>query len=380
MKGRHTYARVNLDAIRSNVTAMCAELSTGTNLAAVVKANAYGHGAVEVSLAALEAGADVLAVAMADEAVPLRNAGIECPILVIGPSNRDQIRLGVDLGLDLSVFTTEGLRGIEEAAEAAGKTGRAHIKVDTGMSRIGVRTSDELHELLNEADQCRHTEIIGAFTHFSNADEYDALETSRRQYERFMEASDIIRAHGYRPILHASNSAAAQNLPDFDLDMVRFGISMYGYPAGEGCAKREIRLRPAMEIVAEISAVRPVPAGTAIGYGGTFVTKRPSRIATVQIGYGDGYNRLLSNNGSMIVQSGSDAYLAPIVGRVCMDMTMIDVTDCPDISAGDTAIPMGSSKDVRFDAMDIAQRCGTISYEVLCSYTDRVPRIYFDQG
>lgn len=372
--GRKTRAVIDLESIRHNVRQL--RQATDADIAAVVKANAYGHGSVEVAKAALDAGASVLAVAMAEEAVPLRQAGIDNPILVIGPSNAAQTDLGVQLNLDLSVSTEEALYALEEAAAAAGTAGRMHLKVDTGMGRTGVREQDELENLLRQLDRSEHVELAGMFTHFARADEYDTPAHTAAQMERFMDAADKVRARGYSPVLHAANSAASQSLPEADLDMVRFGISMYGYPAGDGKPGRQLDLQPAMRVDAEVSVVRDIPEGTPISYGGTFVTDRPSRIATVQIGYGDGYNRLLSNTGKMIVSSGDSAVLAPVVGRVCMDMTMIDVTDCPDVRPGDLVTAMGEAGDVHWNAQDIADACGTISYEVLCDYGQRIPRVY----
>ena len=374
--GRHSYAYVDLDAIRHNVREIRGQLQQKTHLAAVVKADAYGHGSIPVARAAIEAGADMLAVAMADEAVPLRNAGLDGPILVIGPSNSEQLALGVTHGLDLCVADVESLLTMEEIAAQTDRIARMHLKIDTGMGRIGVRPGAELNELLAQARQCRHVDVAGLFTHFARADEYDDSAPTLTQFRRFREAVDAVAGNGYDPILHVSNSAATQNIPELDLDMVRFGISLYGYPAGQGKAVRELHLKRAMRVEAEVSVVRDVRAGSPIGYGGTFVASRTSRIATVQIGYGDGYSRQMSNRGSMIVQRGTDAYLAPVVGRVCMDMTMIDVTDCPDGRSGERVVVMGASGNTCWDAADIARECNTIPYEVLCGFTQRLPRVY----
>lgn len=251
-----------------------------------------------------------------------------------------------------------------------------HLKVDTGMGRIGVQNTEELSAVLDVLDRSPRVELAGMFTHFARADEYQDAGSVQRQAHRFLNAAEIVQERGYSPMLHASNSAAARSLPEMDFDMVRLGISMYGYEAGSGTPHRGFALRPAMRIEAEVSAVRDLPAGAAVGYGGSFVTERPSRIATVQIGYGDGYNRLLSNRGRMIVRSGGRAYFAPIVGRVCMDMTMIDVTDISGVAPGDSVVAMGEADGLRFTADDMADLCGTISYEVLCDYGSRIPRVY----
>lgn len=251
-----------------------------------------------------------------------------------------------------------------------------HLKIDTGMNRIGASTDEEVRQFLSTLEETSDVNLVGVFSHFAKADMYGNSAPAEDQYQRLMRAVDAVRKAGYDPIVHISNSAAAQNLPQFDCDMVRFGISLYGYPAGDDVPARDVELHPALSIQAEISHIKNVPAGTPIGYGGTFVTERPSRIATVQIGYGDGYPRLLSNKGRMIVETDNGPAFAPVVGRVCMDMTMIDITGLEGINTGDRVIALGSLGDLKFDADDIAAICDTISYEVLCDITSRVPRLY----
>lgn len=377
--GRQTFAAVDLGAVRHNVGALRNVLSDGTAIAAIIKADAYGHGSVQTAAAALAGGATMLGVALAEEAVPLREAGIDAPVLVIGPSNEAQMALGAELGLEMCVFTVPQLRALNAAAERTGRPVRIHIKTDTGMGRIGVRDIRELLELLDALEGLPNLVLAGVFTHYAAADAYGDQAATLRQHARLLEFAAAVKIRGYRPLLHASNSAAVQDVPASDLDMVRFGISLYGYPAGIGRAVRGLGLRPAMQVFAEISHIKDLAAGDRVSYGGTFAADRPMRVATVQIGYGDGYNRLLSNRGRMIVQTDEGPRFASVVGRVCMDMTMIDVTGFSGVRPGDLVVAMGRLGDLHVDAADLADILGTISYEVLLDYTSRLPRLYTDK-
>lgn len=373
---RRTYALVDLDAVRSNVAGMLQHLKPGCTLAAIVKADAYGHGSVQVGRAALEAGASVLGVAMAEEALPLRAAGLTAPILVIGPSNGAQLVLGADLDLDLCVFTPAQLRILQQEALRTGRRLRVHLKLDTGMGRIGIRTAGGLISVLETLKQCPDLDLAGLFTHFACADNYGDQTYTEKQHRQFMMMAALVREYGYAPKLHVSNSAAAQDLPQFDHDVVRFGISLYGYPPSDAKGRRPVPLIPAMEIWAEISRIAQMEPGDSIGYGASYTADRPMRVATVQIGYGDGLNRLLSNRGFMIVPGPDGPRSAPVVGRICMDMTMIDISCSPHVREGDMVLVMGSCGQLHMNAGDMAELCGTISYEILLDYTARLPRLY----
>lgn len=373
---RQTFAYVDLEAIRHNVRSMQAMLRKGTGLAAVVKADAYGHGSIEVGKAALEAGARLLAVAMAEEALPLRAAGIHAPILVIGPSNAAQLALGADLDLDLCVFTPRDLRMLQAAAIRTGRKVRIHLKADTGMNRIGLRSEAELTAFLDALDGCPDLVLAGMFTHFACADRYEDESCTMAQYACFSRLAEIVRSRGYRPYLHVSNSAAARHLPELDLDFIRFGISLYGYPPAQQPGLRAAELIPAMQVWAPISRIRTVAPGESVGYGAAYTAPDVRKIATVQIGYGDGLNRLLSGRGFMIAGSPLAPSRAPIVGRICMDMTMIDISGIEGIREGDLVMVMGRSGSLKMDADVMADLCGTISYEILLDYTSRLPRLY----
>jgi len=373
---RKTYARIRLENLEKNIKNAIKHLPEGCKVAAVVKADAYGHGAVMCARAAQRAGAEMLAVALAEEAIPLRENGTSLPVMIIGRSNAVQLKLAVQLGLEPCIFTPAELRLLQKEARKADKMVRVHLKIDTGMSRIGLRSMEELDCFLDTLRSCDRILLNGVFTHFANSDA-QSKEHASGQHDLFMRYVKRIHDCGFAPMVHADNSAGTIDLPQFGHDMVRYGISMYGYYASPYVCKEKVELLPVMEVFAEISHIKTVPKGTCIGYGSTFTTARETRVATVQIGYGDGYNRLLSNKGRMIVKTEKGAYYAPILGRVCMDQTMIDVTDVEGrLSVGDEAVVLGTAGDKKIDADEIAGLCGTISYEVLLGFNGRIPRVY----
>lgn len=375
---RKTYARIHLGNLKQNIQSAAANLPRTCGIVAVVKANAYGHGAVECSKAAKHAGACMLAVALAEEAVSLCEEKIGLPIIVIGRSNYEQLRLAVELGLQPCVFTAGDISFLQKICAAQGKKIKIHLKFDTGMCRIGIRSEEELNACIRMLDTCPDVGLEGVFTHFANSDAKNK-DHAIRQHERFLHFIEILRRTGFLPAVHADNSAGTIDLPQFSHDMVRFGISMYGYYPSDEVDKEAVPLKPVMEIFAEISHVKTIGPGESVGYGSTFTAQRATKVATVQIGYGDGYNRLLSNRGKMIVTTGGGSFYAPIIGRVCMDQTMIDVTDVVgEVQAGDIVTVIGKQGGKSISADDIAQICGTISYEVLLDFNERVPRIYVE--
>lgn len=371
---RNTYAKIDLEAIRSNLRNLTANLKGNAQLMAVVKADAYGHGAVQIGRAAEEVGVGALAVELAEEGAVLREAGIELPIIALGHANPVQMELAVSCNIAQCVVDTGDVEILEKMAVAQGKKPLVHVKIDTGMGRIGLRSTQEFADMLQTFKHCKHVQFDGLFTHFACADELDQNFTVR-QNEAFGEYIQMAKAAGFTPKLHAANSAAGIWLPAYEYDYVRAGISMYGYYPGD-VPKDIVLLRPAMHVFAEISQIKTVPAGMPIGYGSTFVTKHETKVATVQIGYGDGYNRLLSNRGRMMVQGRNGYAYANILGRVCMDQTMIDVTGVEGLQAGDLASVMGKAGDLEVSADELAEICGTISYEILLDYSKRVPREY----
>ncbi len=366
---RGTWAEINLDAIAHNVRLAKKNLAPTTKLCAVVKADAYGHGAVRVAREAELAGADFFAVALLQEGIELREAGIEKPILVLGSMSTQPGVADFVVRYDIShaVFDEERLMLLNEAALKQGKKAKIHIAIDTGMHRIGVHTKNAAI-FAERAAALPGIEIEGAFSHFATADA-DDKEYAAQQFRRFREALEAIEARGIHiPIRHIANSAAITELQQYQLDMVRQGITLYGlHPAHMIDCYSDFR--PVMTVKAQVGFVKTLPLGCSIGYGRTFTTARPSSIATVPIGYADGVSRSLSNKGYMIVKGKA----APIVGRVCMDQVMLDVTDIPDVKVGDEVIVFGG-RELPFEK--VAEWAHTICYEIICAVSPRVPRVY----
>ncbi len=339
-------------------------------LMAVVKADAYGHGAVEVSRVALDSGADWLGVAMAEEGWALREEGIRAPVLIMGPVFPSQLRLTLEADLSVALFTWEMACALEEEAARLGKRAMVHVKVDTGMGRIGVPVRDAL-KFLGAIQGLRHLEIQGIYTHFATADHADGSFT-RHQFNLFMELCREASSMGIRiPLKHLSNSAAILQYPDTFQDLVRPGIMIYGCH-GPVMVPRDMELRPAMTLRTRVATVRVLRPGESLSYGRTFVARRHTRVATLPIGYADGLARAHSNRGEVLIRG----HRAPIIGTICMDMTMVDVTDIPQVVPDDEVVIFGRQGSEEISVEEVAQRIGTVSYEVLCSVGVRVPRLY----
>jgi len=364
---RPVWAEIDLSAIAFNVETIKAMLGPRTRLCAVVKADAYGHGAVPVAREALAAGADILAVAMASEAVDLRKAGIEAPLIVLGHTPRPLAGLAAEWGFSTTVSTLEEARAVAAAALSRGVKVGVHLKLDTGMCRLGFdpRMAVPAAREIAGLDGLR---IEGACSHLATAD--SDLACARGQLALFLRIIAEIEAEGVRvPLRHIANSAAAFSLPEARLDMARVGISLYGFQPGRPGDGGSAGLRPAMRIVALVSLVRDIPKGTGVGYGRTYIAPRPRRIAVLPIGYADGLRRALSGRSGVGTPSGR----APFVGSICMDQCTVDVTDSPDIKAGDAVDILGGSGP---SAEELAAILGTISYEVVSTVGRRVPRLY----
>jgi len=334
---------------------------------AVVKADGYGHGAVEVARAALDSGADRLGVAIPEEGWELREAGIAVPILVFGLIQPEEAYKVVEADLDQTVCSVELLQTLDREAARASKRINVHIKVDTGMGRIGL-TPEEVVSFARRVQEFKNLNLEGIFSHFATADAKDKT-FAQRQLELFDGVlRDLERADIDIPIRHMANSAAILDLPGSYYDMVRPGIMIYGlYPSRE--VSRSIELRPAMTLQTKVVAVKTVPRGTPISYGRTFITRAQATvIATLPIGYADGLSRLLSNKGEVLIRGRR----APLVGTICMDMCMADVSSVEGVRCGDEAIIFGEEPPVD----EVAEKIGTINYEVTCAVSRRVPRVY----
>ena len=366
MQYRGTYIRVDLDAIAHNARALKASVAPTPHMMAVVKANAYGHGLVPVAETALKNGADWLGVAIPEEGETLRQAGITAPILVLGAVNRRGAEASARWGLTQTVFDPERVRMLEDAAALQQKTVSVHLKCDTGMGRIGVRTAQEARAVLVEIGRCSHVRLTGAFTHFADADgEDDAY--SLEQIRRF----DSLRAVLPRDLLiHAAASAAGQRYPQARYDMVREGIALYGCAPVNGCPA----LRPALSWHTEIVFVKTVPAGACVSYGCTWRAPKEARVATLPVGYGDGYHRALSGKAFVLI----GGHRCPVIGRVCMDQIMADVTDAPENACriGAPVVLLGRQGSETITAEELAAWAGTISYEMLLAATARVPVMF----
>ncbi|MDR1044398.1 MAG: alanine racemase [Candidatus Adiutrix sp.] len=365
--GRPTRAEIDLSAIRHNVQALKSLTRPGTRFCAVVKADGYGHGAAQVAAEALKAGADFLAVAILDEALLLRAAGFTGPILILGYTPPRQAHLVVENGLSQTVFNLEQTEALGQAAEALGLTAKVHLKIDTGMGRLGVPPG-QAADFAAGADRRNNLLIEGVFTHFATADHRDKSQ-ARKQFSAFSQALAAIEARGLTiPIRHAANSAALLDMPETHLDMVRAGIAIYGLrPSAE--TGRPVELKPAMRFKTVIAQLKEVPAGAPLSYGGAYLTLAPARIATLPVCNADGWSRRLTGLARVLV----DGQSAPLVGRICMDQCLADVSALKGLSEGDEVLLFGGPE---LPADEVADKLGSINYEVTCMVHKRVPRVY----
>jgi alanine racemase len=360
---RPTWAEIDLDSLIHNFTVVKGLLKRGTGVLSVVKADGYGHGAVEVGRALEEAGTDMLGVASVEEAVELRDYGIEVPILLLGGIRPEEASVVVEHSLTPCLYSLDAARALDAESRKAGKRSPYHLKIDTGMTRLGI-SRGEADAFLNGLAGYKNIVMEGALTHLASAFS-ESPESTRAQLGRFSEVVSLIRSKGFRPgYLHSANSAAIQRYPESHMDLVRPGIMLYGSDGVSG-----LGLRPVMKLKTRIIQLRRVPAGTPVSYGGTFVTGRESVIATLPIGYADGYMRRLSNRAKVSVGGG----LAPVVGTVCMDLITVDVTGVEGVAVGDEVVLFG---DGRVSVDSVAGWAETISYEILSITGKRVPRRY----
>ena len=366
---RPTYAEIDLAAVRTNVEALGALIGADTQRLAVVKANAYGHGDVEVARACIDAGATWLGVALVEEGIKLRDAGLDVPILVLVEATPEAAKVIVDHDLRPSIFTFASAEALSEAATLASKTLKVHVCVDTGMHREGAPL-EEGADLVERTAALPRIEVEGLWSHFAVADE-ERNPFTHTQIERFTDLCESVARRGIDvPVRHLANSAGLMAHADAHFDLVRMGIALYGlYPTE--LFRPICALRPAMKLASAVTSTRRVPAGDGISYGLTYAPARDVVIANIPIGYGDGFARLLSNNAHVLVGGAR----RPLAGRVTMDTIMVDCgSDEP--SVGDEAVLIGPQGDDEITADEIAAKIGTINYEVVCSVSPRVPRTY----
>ena len=369
------YAEINLDAIVKNVDNLMALTKENTGALAVVKADGYGHGDVAVAKAVAQKVTGY-AEATLDEAVNLRENGVKKPILVLGYVDPYEFDILVSHEITATVFDVETAQLLADAARVQKKQAHCHIKVDTGMRRIGLEPDENGIAIVKQITALKELSADGIFTHFAASDETDKT-SAEHQFKLFTDFTGRLEKEGihftYR---HCANSAAVIDMPQVDLDMVRLGIAMYGmYPSDE-VKKEKVELFPALDLKSHVTMVKEIPAGEKVSYGGTFTTTRTTKLATVSVGYGDGYPRALSSKGYVLVRGQK----APIVGRVCMDQMMVDVTDIENVTRADIVTLIGKDGDAEITVEEIAALAGTFNYEFVCDLGKRIPRSYYLNG
>lgn len=372
---RATWAEINLGNLAFNLQSIKAFVGYGVKYMAVVKADAYGHGAIECAQKLERENIDWFGVALPEEGVELRRAGIRKPILCFDGFWAGQTDLLINYHLTPVIFRHDLAEKLNRAAAEKNVTIKIHLKVDTGMNRVGVRW-DEFADFAEKLKDYKNLQIDGLMTHFANADDLAQNDFTNLQIKRFYEAVEILREKGFEPTyIDLANSPGAVAHPNSRGNLVRIGGILYGL--GDDVLPQNLekpRLKPVMALCSQINLLKTVPKGETLGYSRSFTTARDSLIATIPIGYHDGYPRGLSNNGKVII----NGVYASIVGRVSMDWTIIDVTDVPDVKIGDEVILIGESGGLRIKAEDLAKQVETISYEITCGINNRVTRIYKD--
>ena len=379
---KRTWAEINLNSIEYNFRNIKNKLSERTKILCVLKADAYGHGAEFLVKEYEKLGADWYGVSNIDEAVQLRNAGAKKPILIFGYTNPEMVETLYKYDISQAVFSLQYAQKLSEICEKIGSKIKIHIKVDTGMSRIGFfcQSEESINNSAKEIKQLKNLknlEIEGIFTHFSVSDDMtNNTEYTLKQYNNFCSIIKKIENEGMKiPIKHCCNSGGIISCPGMHMDMVRAGVILYGlYPSEE--VKDKIDLKPAMQLKTVVSQVKEIPENTSVSYGRTFVSNKKMKIASVSIGYADGYSLKFSNTAELLIHGKR----AKIVGRVCMDQLMIDITDIEDVKEGDEVTVFGTDNPQNISVDELAKIAGTINYEIVCLIGKRVPRIYIKDG
>lgn len=371
------YAKINLDAISYNMEQMEQRLGGDTQLIAVVKTDGYGHGAIPI--AELLEQIDYVwgyATASLDEAMVLREAGIEKPILVLGCVFPDQYEDMVRHHIRAAVYTKDMAFEMAETANRVGETALLHMKIDTGMGRIGFPVCEESAEIIQEISQLDGAKIEGMFTHFAKADEKDKRFTQEQHKKFLWMQQQMEERHVQIPYYDCDNSAGIIDFPELKHDLARAGIAMYGMYPSEEVDQQALSLKPALELVSHVSFVKEVEPGTPISYGGTFVAPKKMKVATIPVGYGDGYPRSLSNCGDVLIRGKR----AKILGRVCMDQFMVDVTGIPEVAFMDQVTLVGRDGQEHISVEELSQLSGRFPYEFVCCLSKRIPRVYTKNG
>ncbi len=370
LERRPTLVIIDRAAIKSNYFELKKIIAKDVDILAVVKANAYGHGAVEVAKTLEHAGCNFFGVALCEEGIELREAGVKSAVIILGGIYPNQIRDVIEYDLTPVIFDIEMARIIDSLAGKTGKRIKVHIKIDTGMGRLGLLPY-QATQFFKSLKGLTNLNVEGILSHFAEADEEDK-EFSIEQLNVFLKIINVVKDIGFKPgLIHIANSAAIVEHADSHFNLVRPGIMLYGaYPTGHMIEK--IDLKPAMRLVTQIVHIKQAPKGFSVSYGRKYITKKDSIIAAIPIGYGDGYPRSLSNKGEVLIRG----QRAKVAGAICMDITMLDVTHIKGVEQGDEAVLIGKQGDDNITVDELAEKAGTISYEILCGITNRVPRVY----
>ena len=373
---RPVWMEVNLDNLVHNIRQINKNVTPPAAVMGILKADGYGHGAVEISRVLVEEGVNRFGVAVLDEAIQLRREGIDVPILILGYTPAELFEQVLEYRITPTIYNYRDAAELSRLAEAKGVKAKLHLKLDTGMGRIGLIPGQDSLDTVSNINKLPGIIIEGIFTHFSVADEKDKAYT-KQQYEKYTDFIKALEDRGINiPLYHAGNSAATMDLPDMHLDMVRPGIILYGlYPSDE-VYKEKLELKPLASLKTRVAHVKIVPAGTSVGYGRKYISGGTRTIATLPIGYADGYTRMLSGKAGVLVHG----QRAPLAGNICMDQCMIDVTGIPGVKVGDEVVLIGEQGDQSITPEELAGLLGTINYEIVCMIGKRVPRVYIKEG
>lgn len=375
-KVRPAWTEINLDNLAHNIREVRRLAEKQSHIMAVIKADGYGHGAAKIAQTLLDNGADRFAVAALDEAIELRNAGIKVPIFILGYTQPERAAELVKYDLEQAVYSYEVAEALSKEAIAQGKTVQLHIKVDTGMGRIGLQVNDEAVDIVSRIHALPGINIKGIFTHFAVADEADKSYTEQ-QFKKFRWICDKLEEKGIKiEIKHCGNSAAIIDLPEMHMDMVRAGIMLYGLAPSKAVKLNKLELKEVMSLKVRITHIKEIEAGQSVSYGRRFIADKKTKIASLPIGYADGYTRMLTGKAEALVKGKR----VPVVGSICMDQCMIDITGIEDVKVGDEVVLFGEQLGGFISIDELAEKLGTINYEIVCMISRRIPRVYVKGG
>ncbi|HOE56332.1 MAG TPA: alanine racemase [Bacillota bacterium] len=375
-KIRAAWAEVDLNALAHNIREVRRLAEKGAIVTAVIKADGYGHGAGKIAQTLLDNGADRFAVAVLDEGIELRRGGFKVPILILGFTDKERAEEVISNDLGQAVYSWDLAEALSEEAVKQGKTAKIHVKIDTGMGRIGLQPDKDSVQLIRKISKLPNLEIEGIFTHFAVADTVDKAYTEG-QFEKFNWICQELEKENVKTgIKHCGNSATIIDLPDMHMNMVRAGIMLYGLKPSDDVMLDKLELKQVMSLKVRISHVKEIEAGQSVSYGRKFIAGKKSRIASLPIGYADGYTRMLSGKAEALVKGRR----VPVVGRICMDQCMIDVTGIEDVKVGDEVVLFGKQGNEFIHIDELAEKLGTINYEIVCMISKRVPRVYIKDG